>query len=75
MINGSKNSDLFDMFSFASLTRFSLLGTIKMTNESELWDRLSYRGLPYFFKVGNQTFRNDSKLSRLQAQNLTSIVL
>ena len=50
-------------------------GNIAKSNKSELWNHLSYRGLPYLFEVRSQTFRNNSKISRSQPQNSTSIVL
>ena len=61
--------------SFCITYKSSLWGTIKKSNKSERWNRFSYRGLPSFFEVGSQLFRNDSQISRLQPQNLISIVL
>ena len=40
------------------------------SNKSELWNCL-----PYLFEVRSQTFRNNCKVSRLQPQNSTSIVI
>ena len=57
------------------LQEYSKIWNIAKSYKSELWNRLSYRGLPYLFEVRSQTLRNNCKISRLQPQNSTSIVI
>ena len=77
MTNGSKVQIYLTLlyFIFYCTLVSNAKGNLAKSNKSEVWNRLSYRGLPYFFEVRSQSLRNNSKISRSQPQNSTSIVI
>ena len=77
MTNGSKVLIHLTLLNFLLhyLQEHSKIWNIAKSNKSEVWNHLSYRGLPYPFEVRSQIFRNNCKMSRLQPQYWTSIII